>query len=215
MAAAVEDQTAVRLLEAAGQVFAEQGFQASTVREICARANANVAAVNYHFRDKMGLYVAVLRKSVGADSPQSFQLLARNNKDPEAALRAIIQQTLHRMFDIGDSNAWHARIMAHELAQPSAALDRVVEEVIGPNYATLRKIISRILGTTPDHDRTRLCAHSIIGQVMHYSQGRQVISRLWPKLAFTKDRVDQIADHITEFSLNSLRTLAKKKGTTA
>jgi AcrR family transcriptional regulator len=214
MPIAPEDQTAQRLLEAAGQVFAEQGFQSATVRDICARAGANVAAVNYHFRDKMGLYVAVLRKSVGAESPQSFLQLATTSKDPEAALRAIIHQTLHRILGMSDSNAWHSRIMAHELAQPSAALDRVVEEVIGPNYAVLRKVISRILGTPPGHDRTRLCAHSVIGQVIHYSQGRQVISRLWPKLEFTKDRINQIADHITEFSLNSLRMLAKKKGTT-
>jgi AcrR family transcriptional regulator len=210
-----EDQTAQRLLEAAGQVFAEQGFQSATVRDICARAAANVAAVNYHFGDKMGLYVAVLRKSVGAESAESFRQLAATNKDPEAALRAIIHQTLHRILGMSDSSAWHARIMAHEIAQPSAALDRVVEEVIGPNYAVLRKVISRILGTPPGHDRTRLCAHSVIGQVIHYSQGRQVISRLWPKLEFTKDRINQIADHITEFSLNSLRMLAKKKGTIA
>src|SRR5215831_1144132 len=53
--------TRERLLEAAGQVFSEKGFRDATVREIVRRAGgANIAAVNYHFRDKEGLYAAVL-----------------------------------------------------------------------------------------------------------------------------------------------------------
>src|SRR4051794_36148064 len=58
-------QTRERLLEAAGQVFAEQGFRRATVRQICKRANANVAAVSYHFGDKLKLYAAVINHWLG------------------------------------------------------------------------------------------------------------------------------------------------------
>ena len=54
-------KTRQRVLEAAVEVFAEQGFRKTTVRDICKRAHANVAAINYHFRDKEGLYTAVLQ----------------------------------------------------------------------------------------------------------------------------------------------------------
>ena len=53
--------TEQRLLEAAGEVFAESGYRGATVRQICEKAKANLAAVNYYVRDKDGLYLAVMR----------------------------------------------------------------------------------------------------------------------------------------------------------
>ena len=53
-------QTRQALIEAGGAVFAEVGFHNATVREICRRAGANGAAVNYHFEDKAALYREVL-----------------------------------------------------------------------------------------------------------------------------------------------------------
>ena len=58
--------TRERLIEAAGQLFADHGFRKVTVREICRVAHANVAAVNYHFGDKLGLYREVLDTAIAA-----------------------------------------------------------------------------------------------------------------------------------------------------
>jgi AcrR family transcriptional regulator len=191
-------------------VFADGGYRAATVREICTRAGANVASVNYHFRDKMGLYVAVLRQSMcvaGVDDRADPALLERA---PEKALRLFVAGMLNRMNAGGQHGVWHLRIMAHEMAQPTEALPRVVEEVIAPRYAALRQIISRIIGLPPDHDTTRLCAHSVIGQVIHYAHARPAIAHLWPALKMGPERLEQIATHIADFSLCSLRAIARR-----
>ena len=164
------DATRARLITAAGEVFAEHGFQSATVRDICTRAGANIAAINYYFRDKAGLYLAVLRHSMtegtGQPEPRDAALLADT---PEQALRLMIAAMLLRMHNPSTGRACHLRIMVHEMAQPTDALPRVVEEIIGPNYAAMRQILSRLLDRPPDDDHNRLCAHSIIAGVVHYA----------------------------------------------
>jgi AcrR family transcriptional regulator len=63
-----KDDTQQRLLEAAGQVFAERGYEAATVREICQRADVNIAAVNYYFRDKERLYIEAVKSACRSES---------------------------------------------------------------------------------------------------------------------------------------------------
>ena len=55
------DETRLRLLDAAGPIFAERGYRAATVREICQEAGTNLAAISYHFQDKENFYVAAVK----------------------------------------------------------------------------------------------------------------------------------------------------------
>jgi AcrR family transcriptional regulator len=204
------DPTRAKLIAAAGEVFAEFGFQAATVREICQRAGANVASINYHFRDKLGLYTEVLRESMTANQGEIMQQSIAAAKTPEQALRLLIAGILRRMYS-DDRPAWNFRIMAHEMAQPTPALSHVINEVLRPRYNQLRAIIGQILHLSPDHETTRLYAHSVIGQVIHYVHARPVIGILWPDLKLTqlKDR-QLIANHIADFTLRNLRAVAPK-----
>jgi AcrR family transcriptional regulator len=207
------DATRARLIEAAGQVFAEHGFRSATVREICARAGANVAAVNYHFRDKMGLYIAAVRQSICESHAENFPEELLRSETPENLLRLTISGMLHRVCRAGEQGGWHLRIMAHEMAEPTEALPRVVEEIIGPRYLHIRRLVSRIIGLPPAHDTTRLCAHSVIAQVIHYVHARPVIACVWPDLKMTPRRLEQIAAHIADFSICALHEIAlKNKG---
>src|SRR5215475_15617031 len=86
--------TRQRVLEAAGEVFAARGFRAATVREICQRAKANLAAVNYHFGDKERLYAAVLQYTFHCAEPYPLDLGLGGEASEEERLRAFIRSHL-------------------------------------------------------------------------------------------------------------------------
>jgi AcrR family transcriptional regulator len=205
----LQDDTRTKLLDAAGQVFAESGFQAATVREICARAGVNIALVNYHFGDKLELYTEVLRHSVGASGNGVINQAIASTAPPKEAFRELIHAMLLRVCR-GDRPGWHFQLMMHEFAQPTPAMASVINETMRPVYDRFRELIGLMLDLPPADDKVRLSTHSVIAQVVHYAHGRHVISRVWPELELNPERIEQIATHITEFSLAGLQIRGKK-----
>jgi AcrR family transcriptional regulator len=199
-------ETRRQLLEAAGEVFAGAGFRDATVREICRRAGANVAAVNYHFGDKETLYAEVLRQSQSRALEKYPPLLGvAADAPPEKKLRAFVQSLLLRIFDKGPT-AWHGRIMLREMIEPTAALDSIVEERVRPMAGQLWQIVAEILGCPVADERVRLCGFSVVSQCVFYHHCRPIVSRLFPKQE-TPDAagIERLADHITKFSLAAMK----------
>jgi AcrR family transcriptional regulator len=207
------EDTKARLIEAAGEVFAQYGFRASTVRQICKRAHANVGSVNYHFRDKKGLYAAILaysRQLALSKYPPDLGLSL--NATPEEKLRAYIRTFLLRLMAEG-LPAWHGKLMAQEIVDPTGALDQVVQNSIRPLYKYLAAIVQELTHEEKksqdgeDSDATFLTSLSIAGQCLHYHIARHIIEVIRPR-GFDPKRIEQITDHITRFSLGGIRELA-------
>jgi len=200
-------ETRRQLLEAAGQVFAEAGFRDATVREICRRAGANVAAVNYHFGDKETLYVEVLRYAHGKALEKYPPLLdVGAGAPPEKKLRAFVLSLLLRIFDRGP-DAWRGRLISREMIEPSPALDALVEERMRPMAGQLWEIVAEILDRPVNDERVRLCAMSVVSQCVFYHHCRPVISRLFPRhLPRDAASIERLAGHITRFSLAAMKS---------
>lgn len=208
---AAHDATRQQLLEAAGAVFAEVGFRAATVREICQRAEANIAAVNYHFGDKETLYRAVLQethRAAIAKYPPDFGLA--RGASPEQRLRAFVYSFLMRIFSEGPS-ARHGKLMAREMIEPTGALDEIVKENIRPMSVVLISIIGDLLGKKADDETRRLCAMSVVSQVLFYHHCRPVVMRMFPDMKFNGPGIEKLTAHITRFALAGIREMGGKK----
>jgi TetR/AcrR family transcriptional regulator, regulator of cefoperazone and chloramphenicol sensitivity len=208
---AAPDVTRARLLQAAADVFAEVGYHAATIREISRRAGANVAAVNYHFGDKLELYTEVLREIVQGRSLEAIRNALDSDVRPAETLRGVIKALLARMCtDDQRDRRW--RLMMHELAQPTPAMSRVIDETSRPLINRLRELIGGMIRRPSDDEKTRLCTNSIIGQVILYAHWRPILARIWPELKMTPSQLERIAEHIAEFSLAYLDKAASANG---
>ena len=204
------DLTRDKLIAAAGYVFAERGYRAATIREICRRAGANVAAVNYTFGDKMGLYTEVLRQSVRTSKTASLTAALDASHSPEEMIRAVIRARLMSLSQEKRPD-WHFRLVMHEFSHPTPAMGRVVDEGMRPIYERVRKAVGEIIGLPPEHETTRLSVNSIVGQILFYTFSRPVLAHLQPELKLTPDVLDRISDHIADFSLAYLKKVGNGK----
>jgi AcrR family transcriptional regulator len=198
-------ETRARVLATATRLFASRGFKKVTVREICREARANVAAVNYHFGDKLGLYREVL--STAIETMQSTTDMAREAGEggtPEQKLRAYIHVFLQRVAGSG-YDSWIHQLMAHEMMDPTPALDMVADQVIRPRLAYVGEIIAELLGRPADDDVVRRCVLSIQAQCA-MAMANPLSRRLVPD-HHDGATLERLADHITDFSLGGVRAL--------
>jgi AcrR family transcriptional regulator len=196
----VLDPTKDRLLDAAGQEFAEKGFEGATVRAICDRAHVNLAAVNYHFGDKEMLYEqAVLQahRCGGEMPPDSILSLP-----PAEALRQYIHFFLSNVVALRGST-WQRTLLLREMACPTRASDVMVREAIRPRFERLSGIIRRICPEADDR-RIHAMAFSVIGQCLHYKLTRAISERIIGPEAFARLDPEYLTDHITHFTLAAL-----------
>jgi AcrR family transcriptional regulator len=210
-ALSADEVTRIRLLEAAGPLFASEGFHKAKIRTICARAGANVAAVNYHFGDKLGLYIEVLRYSIAAAVIDPRLIANATGVPVEAKLRAFLQMMLNSVFK-ATRPAWYMKLVLQEMSNPTPAVDELVKEFIGPRYRLLCGLIGSMIGQSPKARVTQLCAHSVVGQARHYLIANVVIEKVWPEFTFTSKELEELTEHITVFSLAGIKAAGAAKG---
>ncbi|MCE9637493.1 MAG: CerR family C-terminal domain-containing protein [Planctomycetes bacterium] len=198
--------TRERLLEAAAKTIAERGFRDATVREICARAGANVAAVSYHFGSKDDLEVEAVRWACSR-MPDAPWFTGPPATDPLDNLRAAIRALAVGI--LGRHEQWQTQLMLRAMGEPNAALDVVVREMIEPRVAALEQAIAPFL---PDADaRTRrLTAISIVSQLVYHRVAAPVALRLLGEREYGDRLVDEIVAHVVRFTCRSLEAAGKE-----
>ena len=193
-----------RILNAAGPIFAEKGYEATTVREICQAAGVNLAAVNYYFGGKERLYGEALREAHPAKSGPAPDFDWTEGTPPEKKLTDFIRWLLVHMLSVQKS-PWQERLFVREIMDPTPAFRELLCEHFRAGFEQLQKILDQILpDDVPRHKRYQI-GFSIIGQCVYYRAGRHVVSLMVGEEDLKAHyRAEQLAEHISQVTLAAL-----------
>jgi len=198
-----------RLLLAAVEVFAERGFRDATVRDICAKAEVNPAAVNYYFGGKEKLYAEALDFAFRqANALYPLREATDASLPPEVRLAGFIHVILRKLLD-ESALGHHSRLIAREITDPSNALDGIIQSAILPQFDLLRELMPTLLGPGLSERETDRFVLSIIGQCLVYKHSRSIIDRICPEVVANPEEIERTAEHIAKFSLAAIKGMAE------
>ena len=197
--------TRQRLLDAAGQVFAEKGFDRATAKEICEQAGINTAAVNYYFGGVDGLYVAVIEEARNRLlSTDALLAAVAGQADAPAKLQAIAELVVRALAGPAASS-WVLRVLGREVVSPSPALDALRERDAPLRMAILRDIVGQLMGLPADHPAVARGFITAIAPVwVLMIADRQMLKAVAPDFAFGPEDAASFVRHIVQFALAGL-----------
>ena len=199
---AADVDTRERLLSEGARLFAARGYAGVTVRAICRAAHANVAAINYHFHGKRGLYDAVVQSAIDQMRATTATIVeVGKDQSAEQQLTTFIEIFLQRVTATRDN--WIHQLMMRELNEPTAALDLVVRRVIEPRMTYLGEVIAKLLGCRASDPRVRRSVTSVQLQCLAAIDQRLPIHNV----PTTPAAVAELADHIARFSIGGITAL--------
>jgi AcrR family transcriptional regulator len=203
-----------RLLDVAEKLFSERGFADTSIRDITAEANCNVAAVNYHFGSKDKLYTEVWRHNLlllRNNQLASIEKVMSENQDAlrlEDLLKSFAETFIGSLVDETRSNRL-LKLMMREMLDRHLPPDMFTDEVIKPTLGAMQKAL---LKTCPGLQQSQiaLIVFSIIGQLIHAVRIRTMFRQSNRDELLIFD-LSEIVDHIIKFSAAGIRACAGEK----
>lgn len=197
-----------RLLHAACEVFAEKGYQKAKVADICRRAGANVASVNYYFGNKSSLYKEAWQHALNAfEEPVLPEPPAAS---PRERLRAFIRNLIRNFAADGDAGRF-SRLYLMEMVTPTGLIQEAWHETIEPRRRRLHGLIRDVMGPGGGELDVLFCELSIVNQCrtlvtvkgsdLEYMLGRPLSPHV----------IEQLAEHIADFSLAGIQEAGRRK----
>jgi AcrR family transcriptional regulator len=195
------------------RLFAESGFKGVSVRELCAEAGANIAAVRYHFGGKEGLYRAIFEDTLDEDESRfqvamdNINTVIDNAKGDRKQLGVALElylKTFFARFPLNEHKRWFSVLVMRELSFPGQGFDLICERRAKPSQQVLTRIVAAAGGIDENTEVARLQAHALNGTIMGVIISRNILLRTmqWPD--FTPDKLTSLLDVISNLLYSAL-----------
>jgi AcrR family transcriptional regulator len=201
------DITRERILKAAERLFADRGYEETSIRAIVTKARVNQAAINYHFKGKDGLYREVLRTAFRALTEQQLaHAQEMKGMSREKALGEFIRHQLHALGERGEHSR-HLRIFNWEAVRPTAVYRKLMSEEAAPFMALAVDLVRRFL---PKADQSTLIMAAVwlVGQCSIFVRNREQLANPPVSLALDGAAIERLTRLVSDWALAGLAAAA-------
>ena len=210
------DDARSRLIEAAMELFAEKGYEGTSVRDLAMAAGVNVAAVSYHFGSKDALYTETLRACLAPCAEMRERMQAhlnlaqrkRGRKAAEDALRGCIRDFLDVLMSPA---AKHSHLVMREQSEGKPRFEPVIREFFEPVGTILREVILMLAPGLPQLT-VFMTISGIIGQCLHIFKARASYRVLAGVDSHSPEYIEIVSRHIAHLTAVGLVGLEREKG---
>lgn len=200
-----------RLLEVAGQLFAEKGYDRTTSKEITERAEVNIAAVNYHFGGVEELYSAVIEEAsrLIATSDQMNEAL-EGKHDAKDRLEAFLGLFVRSLAGPA-SSSWKLRILAREFSAPTIANQPQRKRDRLQKISMLKEIVGDLMELPTDHPAVaRSCINVLAPCFILMIGDRPTLKSAFPQLGLRTQDAPALLEHMVQFAIAGMTAVAKE-----
>jgi TetR/AcrR family transcriptional regulator, regulator of cefoperazone and chloramphenicol sensitivity len=199
--------TRAQLLETAGQVFAEQGFDRATGKEITERAGTNSASINYYFGGFDNLYAEVLAEAHRrVASLDEMVTIAESDISPEEKLRQLIRVGVTAL--LREPNGWALGVLSREFLAPTPARKVIESKEILPKRALLAQIVADVLGRQQDDPVVIRCTFNVLAPLtLLFVCAPESAATSFPGCCGPDMDPDTLTEHLHAFALGGLRAV--------
>ncbi len=209
-----QEETRWRLLQSAAEVFAEVGYHAATTREICRRAEVNLASIHYYYGDKAELYREVLRLPFLSECNEFATIDISQVSLPEA-LHSFYSWLFPATAEEDPMLQLFMRLHAREEAEPSGVLGNAMVQEFRPNHEKLQALLCREFGLKkPDVEVDRL-TYGVIGLATVYFHSRTAIENFSPHLISGQKARVSMAERLVEYAVALIESERKRRAANA
>jgi AcrR family transcriptional regulator len=140
------------ILRAAEKVFAQEGYDGATMRQIAAEADVKLSLVVYHFTSKLGLYVTIFESRQYVNEERLARLAAIPDLGADDAVEQIVHAFADPVLALHDDPAdiWFARLVMREASDPSSQQRPIIAELFDPMAREFIKALREALPGKPD-----------------------------------------------------------------
>lgn len=200
-------ETRAQIIECAGRLIASRGFAQTTSKSICQAAQVNMAAVNYHFGSREGLYIAVLQEV--HDHLLTLEELEALYTSGQSAREKITAFVKLYIANVLKQNNWYVEVWARELLTPSSFFLQVFNINL-PKFRIVLQLFASYLELPVTDMRLYSCIFGTMAPFMLlYLQHRSPIVQQLPKCFDRDDFLGKLEDYVLDNLAQYKNTLAK------